>query len=186
QKPALELRISDSAGRYPKTAAAESSKLQVRILSGRGLKASDSYLVGEATSDPYCTCEVQGRATSRFRSQTIERSLAPQWNYQHRVRGYQEGDALKFTVYDEDYMSEDDFLGSAVLEAKAFREKGFVGELQLDTGDATDQSFIKVAVSDREGNFSEPLDLGAKVALEAGGLLRRLGSLLCSRVCGVL
>eukprot|EP00439_Symbiodinium_sp_Y106_P001362 s4426_g1.t1 len=177
QKPVLELRISDSAGRYPKTAAAESSKLQVRILSGRGLKASDSYLVGEATSDPYCTCEVQGRATSRFRSQTIERSLAPQWNYQHRVRGYQEGDALKFT----DYMSEDDFLGSAVLEAKAFREKGFVGELRLDTGDEKDQSFIKVAVSDREGNFSEPLDLGAKVVLEAGGLLRQLGSLLCSR-----
>jgi len=186
QKPVLELRIPDSAGRYPKTAAAESSKLQVRILSGRGLKASDSYLVGEATSDPYCTCEVQGRATSRFRSQTIERSLAPQWNYQHRVRGYQEGDALKFTVYDEDYMSEDDFLGSAVLEAKAFREKGFVGELRLDTGDEKDQSFIKVAVSDREGNFSEPLDLGAKVVLEAGGLLRQLGSLLCSRVCGVL
>ncbi|OLP94877.1 Voltage-dependent R-type calcium channel subunit alpha-1E [Symbiodinium microadriaticum] len=116
-------------------------------------------------------CEVQGRATSRFRSQTIERSLAPpQWNYQHRVRGYQEGDALKFTVYDEDYMSEDDFLGSAVP---------WMEWLQLDTGDATDQSFIKVAVSDREGNFSEPLDLGAKVALEANWFKILVGAVIC-------
>ncbi|CAJ1431850.1 unnamed protein product [Effrenium voratum] len=151
-KPQMELQISDSEGKFPKLAVPDSA-LQVKIVSARGLRAADTYVLQEHSSDPYCVCEVMGKPYSRFRTHTIQKTLVPTWGYKHRLRGYAEGDSLKFTVYDEDWVSQDDELGYVVLKGEEFHRDGFSGERRLITGNDAVESFIQIRVSNADGEF---------------------------------
>ena len=64
--------------------------------------------------------------------------------------GYEKGDSLRFTVFDEDYVTQDDELGTVVLSSDDFHEHGFLGELRL-SGDK--EAFLKVQISNAEGVF---------------------------------
>eukprot|EP00913_Durusdinium_trenchii_P000547 g503.t1 len=120
------------------------SKLEVRILSARDLKASDVYLLQQSSSDPYCKV----------------------WNHQSRLRGYEQGDSIKFTIFDEDYVSQDDELGYAVLKSEDFHAEGFYGELRLQGTDV--ESYIKVQISTCEGEFLNGVKSDEDKARKAG------------------
>ncbi|CAK9036669.1 Ras GTPase-activating protein 4 (Calcium-promoted Ras inactivator) (Ras p21 protein activator 4) (RasGAP-activating-like protein 2) [Durusdinium trenchii] len=164
-KPQLEVLISNSEGKYPKMMLPD-SKLEVRILSARDLKASDVYLLQQSSSDPYCKCEVVGKPLSRFRTKTVDQNLFPVWNHQSRLRGYEQGDSIKFTIFDEDYVSQDDELGYAVLKSEDFHAEGFYGELRLQGTDV--ESYIKVQISTCEGEFLNGVKSDEDKARKAG------------------
>jgi len=182
-KPQMELQISDSEGKFPKLAVPDSA-LQVKIVSARGLRAADTYVLQEHSSDPYCVCEVMGKPYSRFRTHTIQKTLVPTWGYKHRLRGYAEGDSLKFTVYDEDWVSQDDELGYVVLKGEEFHRDGFSGERRLITGNDAVESFIQGGMEGEKASDEEAEEEVNSVAKEVLLLMRKALSVFQSWVCG--
>jgi len=183
-KPILEVLISDSEGKYPKMMLSD-NKLEVRILSARNLPSADVYLLSQASSDPYCKCEVVGKPQSgRFRTKTVDKTLFPVWNHQHRMRGYEKGDNLIFTIYDEDQFSADDELGHAVLKSGEFHDCGFFGELRLQN--CEEESYIKVQVSNFEGVFADGVqeEKEAVVAPSKLQILRNGLGVIANWICG--
>lgn len=183
-KPVLEVLISDSEGKYPKMMLSD-GKLEVRILAARNLPASDVYLLAQASSDPYVRCEVANKPQSgRFRTKTVDKSLFPVWNHQHRMRGYEKGDNLVFTIYDEDQFTADDVLGHAMLKSSQFHDTGFLGELRLE--DCDEESYLKVQVSSFEGVFHDGVqeEKEAVVVLSKLQMLRNGLGMICSFICG--
>lgn len=183
-KPVLEVLISDSEGKYPKMMLSD-GKLEVRILAARNLPAADVYLLAQGSSDPYVRCEVLNKPQSgRFRTKTVDKSLFPVWNHQHRMRGYEKGDNLVFTIYDEDQFTADDELGHCVLKSSQFHDTGFLGELRLENCD--EESYLKVQVSNFEGVFhdgvqeeKEAVVVPSKLQMLKNGL-----GMICSLICG--
>lgn len=112
------------------------SRLRVTVLEAKGLRAADVSVMGRligggGTSDPYCCCEVLGKPDTKFQTKHISKTLEPQWNEEHEIEDYEQGDPLEFTVFDYDEGS-NDLLGKATLGSSHFdREGGFEGNLGL-------------------------------------------------------
>jgi Ca2+-dependent lipid-binding protein len=126
----------------------QANALEVEIRCGRDLLAADMALFSQATSDPYCHVEIQGKPKTRKTTKVIDKTLNPDWNQVFTLKDYQEGDALYFEVWDKDYvpMKSDDLLGKAVLDARNV-SRGFEGDLMLkEAGDKTGKSKIVVKV----------------------------------------
>eukprot|EP00931_Biecheleriopsis_adriatica_P036221 TRINITY_DN20872_c0_g2_i1.p1 TRINITY_DN20872_c0_g2~~TRINITY_DN20872_c0_g2_i1.p1 ORF type:complete len:1300 (-),score=256.53 TRINITY_DN20872_c0_g2_i1:56-3394(-) len=151
----LDVQITDENGQYP----AEQTNMKLKILSARGLPASDHGLIS-ASSDPYCVVEIEGRLVAhKPRTQTIQKTLNPKWNFVHSVPDYKVGDTLKFTVWDEDWISADDILGHAVLSAEQFHPDGFAGEVKLQCPDYPDSdAYLKIEICNSQGCFREMQD----------------------------
>ncbi|CAE8642249.1 unnamed protein product [Polarella glacialis] len=155
----IEIKISDQNGDFPPDAsqAEDGSKLKVTMVGARSLFAADWSLVHERSSDPYCSCEVHGKPKVKVRTQTMEKTLNPSWNHETKIRGYQIGDALKFTVFDEDWGKSDDVLGHIKVESSQFHPMGFVGELRL-TDAGGQEAYIDVKISNADGEYPEAPD----------------------------
>jgi len=143
-----------SLGTIPESGTSSSRKkaLEVEIIRGIDLMASDWALFGEATSDPYCHCEVEGKPHTRQTTSVIDKNLNPEWNQVFIFEDYESGDALNFEVWDKDYvpLKSDDPLGKARLDAKKVK-RNFEGEIPLeDVEDPEKQGksriFVKVRV----------------------------------------
>jgi len=83
----------------------ETRVLRVTVVQARGLRDAD-FMPGSDKSDPYCKCEIMGKPEATFRTPVIRDCLDPVWNHTELVPGYEEGDALLFSVYDEDDVSQ--------------------------------------------------------------------------------
>merc|ERR1712176_644798 len=92
--------------------------------------------MGGNRSDPYTTCQIMGKPKTQFKSHYVPDNLNPVWNFEAELMGLEEGESLKFDVFDFDVPTkQDDFLGTATLEYKDFiKPDGFYGSLAL-TGD---------------------------------------------------
>jgi Ca2+-dependent lipid-binding protein len=117
-------------------------KVRVTVFSARDLRNSD--WIGK--SDPYCTCEVVGKADTKFETAAIAESLNPRWDHEGEVVGYQVGDSITLTVKDKDPLKPDDILGKATLPCDSFLESGFSGDLQLSETSTATPSFLNVTV----------------------------------------
>jgi len=123
------------------------SRLQVTILSAKGLRAADWSLMGGGKSDPFCRCEIRGKPEFMFETLHIEKTLEPVWAEQHEIACYEKGDDLDFRVFDYDKGSAADLLGRITLASRNFdREGGFEGELRLLECGRGPQSSLKVKV----------------------------------------
>lgn len=108
------------------------TSLQVIVIRARGLRAADiSWFLHKGKSDPYCICEIPGKANAGFRTKTVSCSQEPTWNHLEVVKPFEAGDSLRLTVWDEDWCKEDDFLGRATLNSGDFHPCGFAGEVPL-------------------------------------------------------
>lgn len=109
---------------------AKHNQLNVRIISATGLRNADWLGV----SDPYCICSIRGKDWS-CRTPAERGTLDPEWKFFSPVVGYEEGDVLEFTIWDENTARRDVVLGRASIESKKFHKYGWKGDLLLtDTG----------------------------------------------------
>lgn len=136
-----------------------SSVLRVCIKSARNLRNGDLGLDRTDLSDPYVTCELQGRPETKFQTPVIIDDLDPVWEYEGTIARHVTGSALHFRVYDEDPVEEftkslnytDDLLGHAtLLIAEALAKRG-PRELRLkdsgkDVSGKTIKSYLSVEV----------------------------------------
>lgn len=118
-------------------------EITVNIYSAKNLRNAD-WGPGQGVSDPYCICEVPGKAETRIRTQVCKNTLNPTWDFTGTIRGYCKGDPLLFTVLDKDVLKADDFLGRATIAGAGLFDV-FQGELKLDK-DASIR--VKVEVSE--------------------------------------
>jgi len=108
------------------------SRLQVTIISGRGLRPADWNIRGTGKSDPFCTCTIVGKPNTQITTRHIKKTLSPVWDEEHELDDFERGDALEFRVMDHDMASAADLLGRVTLPSREFdREDGFDGELRL-------------------------------------------------------
>mmetsp|Transcript_48291 Transcript_48291/g.122647 ORF Transcript_48291/g.122647 Transcript_48291/m.122647 type:complete len:1113 (-) Transcript_48291:34-3372(-) len=113
-------------------------ELAITIKSAKGLRAMDENWFYANSSDPYCRCEAvgyDGTTRSSFRTETITRSLEPQWGHNGLITNFQHGDVLTFTLWDDDTVTGDDVIGTATVEDSVLRPfYYFDGELDIDQG----------------------------------------------------
>lgn len=100
--------------------------IKVTIASATNLANTDLF----SKSDPYCTCELVGKPSSRVKSAMVKDNLNPEWNFEANVLGYNTGDSLLFEVWDKDMIT-DEYLGKCTLEHEKFHGNTFVGEVPL-------------------------------------------------------
>lgn len=129
-------------------------QLRVTILSASNLRNAD-FGLGQGTSDPYCVFQVVGKPASMAKTSVDYNTQFPVWNHELFVSNFTEHDKLEFTVYDEDFGKQDDFLGRAVLDADQFLSTGFDGSLTLEDAGKL-KAYIRVQVTvihDNDGTF---------------------------------
>lgn len=121
-------------------------QVQVTIMHAKGLRNAD-WMPFSGKSDPYCTCEIPGKSSSKVSTFVVNDDLNPVWNYTADIAEYSTGDPLAFTVYDSD-MTGQDLLGRATLLASQFYPGGFEGDLPLvDAGKAANPTLtVRVKV----------------------------------------
>jgi len=149
-----DLLFEDKAPPMPWIDSSDDEKerlvLKVTIRSATGLKAMDPNIriLSSGKSDPYCICEVPCKSRLQFTTPVIANCLDPVWDTTGELKPYRDGDSLRFTVWDQDLVKQDDFLGRATLESKVFRLSGFDGEigLSLPTGEECGTLSVKVEV----------------------------------------
>jgi len=120
-------------------APAGAAKLTIKIMGARGLRNAD-WFPGAGASDCFCKVKVVGAAppaegeeeTCLMKTQTINNTLTPIWQEEQEIEGYNDGDSLEFSVWDEDTAKAPDLLGKVVLKKEDFAESGFNGELKLE------------------------------------------------------
>lgn len=127
-------------------------KVTVTVVSAKGLRDAD--FIG--TSDPYCLCEVDGRADTQFQTAACKESTNPVWDHEAVVSNYKAGDALQFTIRDSDPAKPDDMLGKLTISAEQFHNGGFEGTLPLTDTGAKEEATLSVKVQIGE-KLEEPM-----------------------------
>ena len=124
--------------------------ITLTIVHARGIRLSDVA----GFSDPYVICEVCYRKGGhrKFQTKVCKSTLSPDWSHQEHLDDFQEGDSLKFEVWDKDSMFKpDDFLGAARLRSEQFWPQGFDADIPLSknknvTGHGQGSIRIRVSV----------------------------------------
>mmetsp|Transcript_22841 Transcript_22841/g.43794 ORF Transcript_22841/g.43794 Transcript_22841/m.43794 type:complete len:454 (+) Transcript_22841:68-1429(+) len=123
--------------------------LRLQIICATGLRNADFW----GKSDPYCTCEISGKPSSKVQTKTIKNCLDPIWNFEVELDGYTPGDDLVFHVFDEDWGKADDPLGRVPLPSTAFYPNGLERELELSDSGTAVPAFLRVRISPAPAEF---------------------------------
>jgi len=119
--------------------------LKITIASARGLRDAD-WMPGSGKSDPYCNCEIVGKKAPKIQTKVINNTCDPVWEHQAEMVGYSPGDVLLFKIYDQDFGTQDDFLGKASIASEQFYPAGFEGELPLINAGKGIRAFLKIRI----------------------------------------
>jgi len=112
--------------------------LTVEIIGGRGLRSATWF---PAPGDGGCFAEVMvcNRLDGAHRTRPEAQQLEPVWQEEITCTGLKKGDALEFSVWNQDNTT-CSLQGKAILENDRFFPLGFVGELELDAADGRPSS----------------------------------------------
>eukprot|EP00421_Protoceratium_reticulatum_P065532 CAMPEP_0168406144 /NCGR_PEP_ID=MMETSP0228-20121227/25503_1 /TAXON_ID=133427 /ORGANISM="Protoceratium reticulatum, Strain CCCM 535 (=CCMP 1889)" /LENGTH=1111 /DNA_ID=CAMNT_0008419789 /DNA_START=75 /DNA_END=3410 /DNA_ORIENTATION=- len=131
-------------------------KLQISIVSAKGLYNADGFLAGK--SDPYVICEVPGQPEMKIKTPIIDNCLDPVWDFTDYMDGFMDGDVLEFQVWDSDtFPKPDQLLGKAALAGADFlAQGGCEGELTLEDSKTDASLFIRIHVLETvQGGLAE-------------------------------
>jgi hypothetical protein len=128
--------------------------LQVEVLEGRNLPASDTSLVGKKSSDPFVKVKV---GFGEVRTSTVSNTIHPKWNDPAgNLFVYNVAQLVRITVHDDDVMGDDVlctvvgynvFLLCMEAEKVAKENKGVAGMwLNLHDEDGKPAGQLKIAV----------------------------------------
>jgi len=173
------------AAAVPAPLASPWAFLTIRIVGAQGLRNADKY----SKSDPYCTCEVRGKPSTKFKTRVIENNLEPIWNHVADITGFVEGDTLIFRVFDKDWLTKDDPLGCAMLKLDQTRLPCFDGDLKLEGEGAMGlDSSLKVHIL--AGTESERTKHSARKKVEEALEIRTIAALSAAvstaKECGLV
>ena len=95
--------------------------LKITVDRGHGLVAADAsvYTLGlgsNVTSDPYVLIYTRQRSQTEFKTECITSTLCPYFNERFEIPIYDPADELVFDVFDRDVSSNDDNIGSCVIQ----------------------------------------------------------------------
>jgi len=116
------------------------ARLKITIVGASGLKKAHAL----GGSDPYVICEVPGKG-ALGRTRVLNNTQKPVWNHELDTK-YIPGDKLKFTVWDEDSMTQSDLLGHTVLNPDRFYPGGFRGQLALKDGSNATKATLEIMI----------------------------------------
>jgi len=129
--------------------------LNVNVMKARNLYNADGILAGK--SDPYCLCMVPGKPASKFKTNTVNNCLDPDWFFLGKIHDFVAGDSLELQVWDSDtFPKRDQLLGKVTLSPQDFLEHptGLAGTFQLTGGVGGDQGILEVSIQvDGEGTY---------------------------------
>lgn len=100
QREAEEAAAAE-ANKKPEPIFITQPHLTVKICSARGLRDTD-FMPGKDKSDPYCVCEIMGKPDSKVTTPVVQDDLNPVWDFTAVMEGYEDGDILKFAIWDSD------------------------------------------------------------------------------------
>jgi len=132
-------------------------KVVVNIVNARGLRNAD--WIGK--SDPYCICEVKGKADVMIQTPIVDSDINPFWNYKQELVGYRIEDDLEFIVKDKDLAKSDDILGRVTLPSERFYPDGiFEGDLVLEETETEPKASLtlRIVVGDEQTPKEEIID----------------------------
>eukprot|EP00927_Polykrikos_kofoidii_P054449 TRINITY_DN48861_c0_g1_i1.p1 TRINITY_DN48861_c0_g1~~TRINITY_DN48861_c0_g1_i1.p1 ORF type:complete len:863 (+),score=104.49 TRINITY_DN48861_c0_g1_i1:153-2591(+) len=157
------LRVSEAGHEEPETEPGEAAaslprRLVVSIIRATGLRSLN--WTGDA---PRCSCKVQHTEGSLSRPSTLRVTRAlrgtydPEWNETHEVEPWYVGEALEFTVYD------DELIGPkaeawAALPSHLFYPAGFDGHLPIV---GCDTAFLHVRIAPAAFQLPAPPQSGS-------------------------
>lgn len=118
------------------------TRCYVKIHSAHNLRSADFG----GKSDPYCVCEIPNKTKSKFQTKVLFRTLEPVWDEEDELVGYDEGDPIRFEVWDYDMVGAPDSLGFAVLDNDYFHPQGYKGQLYLEGNAGKTGSYIEIEV----------------------------------------
>lgn len=138
----------------PSETMADTGLLQLSIISASGLRSADSG----GSSDPYVEAIVDG--TQVFRSQTVKKSLNPEWNENCSINvPSRTRSEIRLEVFDWDRTGTNDSLGYVIMDlTKLPVDKATAMEFKFNT-----QGTLKIAA-----NF-KPMYIQPSVAAASGG-----------------
>jgi len=121
--------------------------LKLHFARASGLRAADySFFFRPPKSDPFLTCQIRARPTSKITTKTKYGTLEPVWDESFQMDGVKPGETLDIAVYDYDLIGDNDKLGSISMRFEEFIN-GFDGEKILeDTGTAVSKIFFTIDV----------------------------------------
>merc|ERR1712151_408492 len=128
---ALELQMANrrkkemaELGNVKKDGATILRDIYVRIVKADGLRADD----WNGKTDPVVLAEIDGKPESRIITPTVLNTTTPKWYFQQLLQGYELGDKIKITVWDDDPGSsqpeDGDYLGRCEISSEEFYPKG--------------------------------------------------------------
>mmetsp|Transcript_14517 Transcript_14517/g.28610 ORF Transcript_14517/g.28610 Transcript_14517/m.28610 type:complete len:349 (-) Transcript_14517:81-1127(-) len=108
-------------------------ELTVEIIGGRGLRSATWF---PSRGDGGCFAEVMvcNRIDEVHRTRAEAMQLEPMWREELSCSSFRKGDALEFSVWNQDKKT-CGLLGKAILEKERFFPLGFVGDLELESAD---------------------------------------------------
>lgn len=119
---------------YAAPEAAQMGAGQEETLEISFLRADGLHHMNFTGDNMWACCEVVKHSmfgkTHKCQSETIAKTMSPEWNEMHHLEGYHQGDNLKFTVYDQG-VAGSKTEGSAIIDNQDFYPNGFEGELPL-------------------------------------------------------
>lgn len=127
-----------------KADSVKANKLTVVIVSARDLRDADWMTGG---SDPYCVCEIRDKPDTMVKTQVINGTSNPVWQFVADIPDYEEGDELYFKVFDQDYGKDDDFLGHCLLDHEHLHPHGFIGEVLLEEAGKGVQARLNLCIT---------------------------------------
>lgn len=106
-------------------------RLKVTIVGAKGLVKTD-WLGG---ADPYCVVvlsDVRAQEKAKYETGMQHNTQDPEWNDEHMLTSYTEGDSLEFVVMDKDFWKST-VLGKAALTSSQIFPQGFEGEIAMSS-----------------------------------------------------
>jgi len=141
--PASGVGSTDRESQRSRVASEPLGRLRITVVAARGLRAADMW---PGKSDPYCVCEVLGRAAPKIQTRVHKNTITPVWDHEFTMDEFSTSDVFVFKVYDSDDYKHDDFLGSATLAGHQIGRNGFDGELKLQSAGGEAYLTIRVAI----------------------------------------
>lgn len=140
-KPKAAKKMSKAAARRARRGP---RNIKVTIVGARGLKGEDGLPLG--VSDPYCICKVEGKKKAKVQTMAIDGINGVHWEHEGEIQNFLARDSLSCSVYEQDGLPGQNFLGKTTLKGKTILPKGFDGELPLQQTGKDSGAYLKLVV----------------------------------------
>jgi hypothetical protein len=103
--------------------------VKVIVKRALNLRTKEGFMLGRA--DPKVVVEIPGKPQSKWETPPAPDGYHPEWNKTGEIKGWQQGDSLKFTVVEKDWIGFGSHLGEQELKTHEFYPEPFRSQIPL-------------------------------------------------------